>query len=141
MKYVIVYWSRFGNNRKLAEHLAIQLGKKGEVEILTPEKADPASMPMADLYVFSAAAEKFSIQSDMKKLMKNLMNLEGRKYAIINTHALGFKNWLGRMDKLLSKSNMAKVAEIDFRMGDGTDKGNGLPPDWEKRLDGFAAKL
>jgi len=26
-------------------------------------------------------------------------------------------------------------------MGDGTDKGHGLPPGWEKRLDEFAAKL
>lgn len=141
MKYAIIYWSRFGNNRKIAEHLSKALEKKGTVEILTADRADPNALPAADIYIFSAAAEKFSIQSDMKKLMKSLRNMDGRKYAVINTHALGFKSWLGRMNKLLSKSGMAKAAEIDFRVGDGTDKGNGLPGGWEKRLDDFAAKL
>jgi len=141
MKYAIVYWSRFGNNRKIAEHLAGVLEKKGTVEILTADKADARAMPAADVYIFSAAAEKFTIQSDMKKLMKNLGNMESRKYAIINTHALKFKSWLGRMDKLLAKSGMVKVAETDFVMGDGTDKGNGLPEGWEKRLDEFAGKI
>lgn len=141
MKYAIIYWSRFGNNRKIAEHLAKALERKGTVEILTADRADPGAMPAADVYVFSAAAEKFSIQSDMKKLMKVLRNMDGRRYALINTHALGFKSWLGRMNKLLSKSGMSKIAELDFRMGEGTDKGNGLPEGWEKRLDEFAAKL
>lgn len=141
MKYAIIYWSRYGNNRKIAEHLAKTLGKKGEVIVMTADKADPKALPAADIYVFSAAAEKFSIQSDMKKLMGNIRGLDGRKYAVINTHGLGFKNWLGRMNKLLSGSGMAKAAEIDFRVGEGTDKGNGLPPGWENKLDEFAAKL
>lgn len=141
MKYAIIYWSRFGNNRKIAEHLAKALEKKDTVSVITADRADPSALPAADIYIFSAAAEKFSIQTDMKKLMKNLRNMDGRKYAVINTHALGFKNWLGRMNKLLSKSGMSKIAELDFRVGEGTDKGNGLPEGWENRLDEFAAKL
>jgi len=139
MKYVIVYYSRFGNNKKLVEHLAQDLMKKGQVQVLSADKAEP--LPPADVYIFSAAAERFSIQSDMKKLMKNLHSMEGKKYAIINTHALKFKSWLGRMDKLLAKSGMTKLAEVDFRMGTGTDKGSGLPEGWEKRLDEFAGML
>lgn len=139
MKYVIVYYSRYGNNKKIVEHLSHILMKKGQVQVLTADKAEP--LPPADVYVFSAAAERFSIQEDMKKLMKGLGGMEGKKYAIINTHALKFKSWLGRMDKLLSKSGMAKIAEIDFRMGAGTDKGNGLGEGWEKRLEEFAGKI
>jgi len=141
MKYMIIYWSRYGNNRKIAEHLSKILGKRGAVEVLTADKADPNALPAADVYIFSAASEKFSIQDDMKKLMKALRNMEGRKCAIINTHGLGFGNGLGKMSRMLSKSGMAKVAEIDFRVGEGTDKGNGLPEGWEKRLDEFASKL
>lgn len=139
MKYAIIYYSRFGNNKKIVEHLAQILMKKGQVQVLTADKTK--SLPPADVYVFSAAAERFSIQSDMKTLMKNLIGMEGKKYAIINTHALKFKSWLGRMDKLLSKSGMAKIAEIDFRVGDGTKKGSGLAEGWEKRLEEFAGKL
>ena len=139
MKYAIIYYSRFGNNKKIVEHLAHILMKKGQVQVLTADKASP--LPPAEVYIFSAAAERFSIQSDMKKLMKGLSGMEGKKYAIVNTHALKFKSWLGRMDKLLSKSGTAKVAEVDFKMGEGTDKGNGLAEGWENRLEEFAGKL
>ena len=51
------------------------------------------------------------------------------------------KNQLGKMEKLLSKKKMVKVASIDFQVGDGTEDGNGLPTGWEGKLDGFAGKL
>jgi flavodoxin len=139
MKYAIVYYSRFGNNKKIVEHLAQILMKKGQVQVLTADKAEP--LPPADVYIFSAAAERFSIQSDMKKLMKESHGMDGKKYAIINTHALKFKSWLGRMDKLLANSGMAKIAEVDFRVGEGTKEGNGLTEGWEKRLEDFALKI
>jgi flavodoxin len=141
MKYAIIYWSRFGNNMKIVEKLELLLKPKGEVNIIKAGTPEAAKLPDADVYIFSAAAEKFSIQADMKKLMKSLRGMNGKKYAIINTHALKFKNWLGRMDKLLKNSGMTKVAEADFIMGDGTDKGNGLVDGWEKKLAGFAGKL
>jgi flavodoxin len=141
VKYVIIYYSRFGNNKKIVEHLAHILMKKGQVQILTADRADPVALPPADVYVFSAAAERFSIQIDMKNLMKNISGMDGKKYAIVNTHALKFKSWLGRMDKLLAKSGMSKIAEVDFRMGSGTDKGTGLADGWETKLEGFAGKI
>jgi len=139
MDYVIVYWSRYGNNTKIVERLEALLKPKGGVQVV--KAGDGVALPSADVYVFSAAAERFSIQSDMKNLMSGLRGMEGKKYAIINTHALGIKNWLGRMDKLLSKSGMSKIAETDFRVGAGTDKGEGLPEGWEKKLEEFAGKL
>jgi len=141
VKYLVVYWSRFGNNRKLAEHLSKVLMRKGQVSLLTADRADPDALPNADVYVFSAASEKFSIQTDMKKLMKALKGFEGRKCAIINTHGLRWGNGLGKMRKMLSRSGLQVAAELDFRVGEGTDKGNGLPEGWEKRLEDFAAKL
>lgn len=139
MKYVIVYWSRFGNNRKIAARLEALLKPKGE--IITLVAADSVKLPQADVYVFSAAAERFSIQEDMKKLMSGLRGMEGKKYALINTHALGFKSWLGRMNKLLAKSGLVKLAETDFRVGGGTKEGNGLPQGWEKKLEEFTNKI
>jgi len=141
MKYIIVYWSRFGNNKRIVDALEPMLAKKGTVTVVKAGTPEAAKLPPADVYIFSAAAEKFSIQTDMKKLMKGLRGMEGKKYAIINTHALKFKNWLGRMDKLLKKSGMTKVAEAAFYMGPGTDKGKGLGEGWEKQLEEFAGKL
>ncbi len=141
MRYVIVYWSRFGNNKAIVDRLETQLKPKGDVHVLKAGTPEAGKLPDADMYIFSAAAEKFSIQSDMKALMKALHDMGGKRYAIINTHALKFKDWLGRMDKLLKKSGMAKAAEVAFLMGPDTDKGKGLGEGWEKQLDEFAAKL
>ncbi|MCK4717144.1 MAG: flavodoxin family protein, partial [Thermoplasmata archaeon] len=126
MKYVIVYWSRYGNNKKIVEQLAERLGSKGEVQVLKTDEVDPTAMPEADIYVFSAAAEIFSVQVDMKKLMKTLEGMNGKKYGMINTHQMKKKNQLGKMEKLLSKKKMVKVAEVEFRMGEKCEEGDGL---------------
>ena len=141
MKYVIVYWSHFGNGKKLVDYLAKKLEKKGaETQIFKTDEADPTAMPKADLYVFSAPTEAFKIQKDMRDFMKNLEGTEEKKYGIINTHAMK-KNRLNKMEKLLSKKKMVKVAGVDFQVGADARTGNGLTDGWEAKLDEFAGKL
>jgi flavodoxin len=141
MKYVIIYWSRYGNGKKLVDYLAGKLKQKGaETQIFKTDEADPAAMPKADLYVFSAATEAFNIQKDMRAFMKNLEGIEEKKYGIINTHAMK-KNRLNKMEKLLSKKKMVQVAAVDFQIGKDAQTGNGLMEGWEAKLDEFAGKL
>ena len=142
MKYVIVYFSRYGNGKKLVEHLSGKLKeKKGAVQVFTPTEANPTAMPEANVYVFSAAAEQFSLQRDMKSFMKNLSRMDGKKYGIMNTHGLK-KDRLDKMEKILSKKNMVKLAGLEFRVqGDGVGTGNGLPSGWETVVEEFAGKL
>lgn len=141
MKFVIVYWSRFGNNKKAVEHLAGKLKERGDVQIFRTEEADPAAMPEADYYIFSAAVEAFRIQVNMKEFMKNLQGMEGKKYGIINTHWRKKKHLLPKMEKLLSNKKMVKIAEVDFRIGEGSEQGEGLWEGWEAKLDDFAGKF
>jgi flavodoxin len=140
MNYVIVYWSRYGNGKKVVENLSTKLNKKGETKIFTTDEANPTSLPDADMYIFSAPTEAFNIQKNMRKFIKKLKGVDGKKYGIINTHAMD-KNWLGKMEKLLSKKNMEKVAEIDFRVGKDANTGNGLMDGWEAKVEEFADKL
>ncbi len=142
MKYIIIYWSRYGNGKKLVEYLARKLKEKaGEAQIFKTDEADPTTMPQADAYVFSAATEAFSIQRDMKAFMKKLKGMEGKKYGIINTYGMK-KSRLDKMEKLLSKKKMIKVAGVEFHVeGDGVQTGNGLMTGWEVKLDEFAGKL
>ena len=114
--------------------------KKVKTQIFKTDEADPTKMPKADLYIFSAATEAFNVQKNMRTFMKNLKNMENKKYAIINTHAME-KNRLYKMEKLLSNKNMVKVAEIDFKVGKDAQTGNGLMQNWETKLDEFAEKL
>ena len=141
VKYVIIYWSRYGNGKKLVDYLAGKLEKKkAEIQIFKTDEADPATMPEADMYVFSAPTEAFNIQKDMKKFMKKLKGMKERKYGIINTHGMK-KNCLHKMEKLLSKNEMMKVAGVDFQVGDGSRTGNGLMENWKVKIDEFAEKL
>jgi len=141
MKYVIVYFSRYGNGKKLVEYLAGKLkDMKGAVQLFKVDEADPGAMPEADVYVFSAAAEAMSIQRDMKKFMKMLTGMDGKKYGIINTHGMK-KDRLDKIEKILSKKKMVKVAGVAFHVEGDVQTGNGLMKGWEARLDEFAGTL
>ena len=141
MKYTIVYWSRYGHNKKIVNYLAEKLKeKKEETQILTTDEADPTALPEADLYIFSAATEAFNLQRNMRTFMKNLEGMNGKKYGIINTHGMD-KNRLYKMEKLLSKKNMIKVADVDFKVGKDIKSGNALMEGWEAKIDKFAEKL
>lgn len=142
MKYVLYYWSRFGHNKKIVEYLGTKLKDKSkEIDIINVEEADPTKVPNADFYVFSAPAEAFNVQRNMRKFMKKLSSMDDKKYAIINTHGMN-RNWLKKMDKYLKNTNMEKVAEADLIVkGDGQKEGNALPDDWKEKIDDFSSKL
>jgi len=141
MKYVIVYWSRYGHNKKIVNYLSEKLkGKKAETQVLTTDEANPTALPEADLYIFSAAAEAFNLQRNMRTFMKNLEGMDGKKFGIINTHGMD-KNRLSKMETLLSKKNMVKVADVDFKVGKDIKSGNALMDGWENKIDEFAKKL
>lgn len=144
VSYVIVYWSRYGNGKRIVETLQTKLkkDKKTDIQVFTTDEADPTNMPKADLYVFSAPAEAFNVQKNMRKFMKKLESMDDKKYAIINTHSMKNKNWLHKMEKLLSKKNMVKVADVDFVIGkEGQQEGKGHIDGWENKLDDFVKKI
>jgi len=137
----MVYWSRYGHNKKLIDFLENILKKNGgETQIFTTEQANPTALPNADVFIFSAAAEKFNLQQNMRKFMKNISGMDGKNYGIMNTHAMK-KNRLSKMEKLLSKKNMVKIAEADFQVGKDISSGNAFIGNWKAKLDEFAKKL
>ena len=142
MKYVMIYWSRYGHNKQIVDYLSELLSKKGhETSVFKTEDSDPGSLPDADMYIFSASAEAFRLQKNMRKFMKKLSGMQEKNFAIINTHAMKSKNWLKSMDKILSKKEMKKVAETDFIIGEGQEKGDGLEDGWKEKLKQFSEKL
>jgi hypothetical protein len=112
-----------------------------EVLVLLTDEADPARLPAADVYVFSAPTQALRLVGSMRRFLKRLRDMQGLSYGIINTHGMKNGSRLGKMEALLKKKEMVKRAELDFLVGDGTESGNGLPPGWETALDDFAARL
>jgi hypothetical protein len=72
--------------------------------------------------------------------MKNIKGMDRRKYGINNTHGMDI-NRLYKMEKLLSKKNMVKVAGADLKVGKDIKSGNASMEGWEAKVDEFAGKL
>jgi flavodoxin len=141
MNYVIVYWSRYGNGKKIVDYLANKLKQKNaDTKIFNTDEVDPSSMPEADFYIFSAPTEAFNLQGNMRSFMKRLDGMDGKKYGIINTHGMK-RNLLGKMEKLLAKKNMEMVASVDFKVDKEVNTGNGLMDGWETQVDTFIEQL
>ncbi len=142
MKHVIVYWSRYGNGKKVVEQLAKVLEERGdETTVMTTDEADPKSLPDADIYVFSAAQEMFNLQKNMRKFMKSLKGMDGKNFGIINTHSMPEKNQLAKMEKMLSAAGMKKAAGVHIRVEGDAKDAQGLPEGWEAKVEKFADKL
>ena len=143
MKVVVVYSSRYGNGKRCVDCVDAALKAKGhEVQILNAPESDPAQIPPADIYVFSGAAEAFGLAKGIRNYIENIPVLEGRKYALINTHGMKKPRGLPKMEKILSgKKRMVKVGEIHFQVGEGSQQGNGLPQDYKVQLTSWVDKL
>ena len=143
MEYEIYYCLlvKIGNGKKIVNYLSSKLNdKKVESEIFKTDETNPCKLPEADLYVFSSPTEAFNIQKNMRKFLKNLEGMNEKKYGIINTHGMK-RNLLFKMEKLLSKKNMTKVASVDFQIGEGSQTGEGLMDGWESMVDEFVGQL
>ena len=141
MKYIIVYWSRYGHGKKIVNYLSERIKKKKEeAQVFSTDEINPKDMPKGDFYIFSSPTEAFNIQRNMRNVMKKLEGMDGKKYGIINTHGMN-RNWLNKMEKLLSKKNMVKVAGIDFQIGKNANTGEGLMDGWETKVDEFSNKI
>ena len=141
MNLVIVYWSRYGNGKRIIDYLGKKIEKKGvKTQVFRTDEADPSSMPKADVYIFSAPTEVFNIQKNMRTFLKKLQGMEGKRYGIINTHGMN-RDWLNKMEKTLSKKKMIKVAGVDFKVGKDANTGNGLLEGWEIKVDGFTDNI
>jgi len=136
MKVVIVYSSRYGNGKKCVDCVDGALKARGhEVQVLNAPQSSPAQIPPADMYVFSGAAEAFGLAKGIKDYMNNMPELQGKKYALINTHGMSKPRGLPKMEKILSgKKKMVKVSEIHFQVGKEANTGNGLPAGYEAQL-------
>ena len=137
MKFVIVYSSRYGNGKKCVDAVDTELKTKGhEVQIINAQESNPAQIPKADMYIFSGATEAFRIAVGIRKYLKKMPQMEGKKYALISTHAMDKAIALNKMDKLLSKKKkMEKVSTIDFKVNNkAAQQSNGLPEGYEENL-------
>ena len=115
MKVCIAYESKFGNGKKLVDHVQTTLSKNGHnVETCSVREVSPDSLPNADLYIFSSPTHVGGPPGKMKKFLKNLkINQEGAKYTLMATSMDPNAKTLQKMEQLLQSKGIAKVGIRD----------------------------
>jgi flavodoxin len=86
MKTVVVYASRKGNTRRVAEEIAKHLRTRGSVEMYEVSEA-PFRLPEADLYFFGAPTEGHAVMPAMTDYLKRFDDepLAGKPAAVFDT--------------------------------------------------------
>jgi flavodoxin len=141
MNVCIAYESKFGNGKKLVEHLQTVLSKKGhDVETFSVREIKPNSLPNAELYIFSSPTHVGGPPGKMKKFLKKLeIKQEGAKYTLMATSMDPNAKTLQKMEQLLQSKGMTKITD-GVRIKVNGMKGP-LEEGFEKKLEEFTKKI
>ncbi len=141
MKVCIAYDSKYGNGKKLVEHMQNTMSKKDhEVETYSVREINPDSLPNADVYIFSSPTHIGRPSGKMKKFLNKLeINQDGAKYSLIATYKDPNPKTLQKMEEILQTKGMTKISEGVFIKVNGM-KGP-LEEGYEKKLEEFTNKI
>jgi flavorubredoxin len=141
MKVCIAYESKFGNGKKLVDHLQTTLSKNGHnVETCSVREVSPDSLPKADLYIFSSPTHVGGPPGKMKKFLKKLkINQEGAKYTLMATSMDPNAKTLQKMEQLLQSKGITKATD-GVRIKVNGMKGP-LEEGYEGKLEEFTKKI
>lgn len=100
-KVLIVYWSKYGNTKQVAETIAkgIKSAKQVEIAVKDVKNTKPEEALDYDVLVIGSANHIGRPVGDIRKFLKNLekLDLEGKKGAVFDTH---IKNDLKAVQKM-----------------------------------------
>lgn len=125
MKIQVIYDSKFGNTKKVADAVVTALDRGNEVSVVHVDKVDTDKLQEFDILIFGAPTHAFRPSQPMKAFLKRIPNnsLSGVKAAVFDTRATEKsinEKWLlkfmvrlfGYAAKPLSKTVKKKGAEI-----------------------------
>jgi len=87
MTSLIVYFSKFGNTRRLAVAMAEPLGRSGDVRVIPIDQLTPADFEGIDLVVMGTPTHAFSLPQTVAAILKTLPSgiLAGKSVAAFDT--------------------------------------------------------
>jgi flavodoxin len=95
MNSLVIYGSRHGNTRKLAEAIAVELGKHTAAQLMPAEKVPSILSPQTDLVVVGGPTEAHQMTAPVGELFARLSKdaLDGKRAAAFDTR-LRWPKWL-----------------------------------------------
>jgi flavodoxin len=94
MKSIVIYGSRTGNTRKIAEAIADVLGQRGEARLVAAEDANAVEPHVGELLVIGGPTERHAVTPAVRDLMDRMRpkGLGGVAAAAFDTR-LGMPRW------------------------------------------------
>ena len=151
-----VHASKYGNGAKVAEALRTRMASRG-VDVLVHHvgEIDPASLPAAELYLFSSPGRIGKPIRSMRRFLKDLRLPAGTRYALLTTEmAPQPDKKTGRMpteeeickvqrvrpimNEILQDKGLVAVAEEKVYV---TGLKGPLEEGWRQKVDAFADRL
>ena len=87
MKTLIVYFSRFGNTRRVAQAVAETMKQAGEARIVSIDQLAPSDFEGVDLVVMGSPTHAFGVPQEMRSALATLPAgiLTGKSVAAFDT--------------------------------------------------------
>jgi flavorubredoxin len=141
MRIIIAFESKYGNGKKAVDHLGSTLTKNGHsVDIFDMRKAEPGSLPEADIYVFSSPTHLGNAPFKVRGFLKNLKIPKGKaKYALMATYLYPRSKSLNTMNERIKDLGIPKAAD-DLLIKVTAVKGP-LEEGYEEQVEAFASQL
>lgn len=119
MKVLIVYESKYGNTKKVAETIGEGIKEEGiEPNVTHVKEVEEETIKDYDVIVIGSPTYVGSHAKSIKKFIKSLVNLplEGKSFAVFDTHLGGkgggfLRNTIKKMEEQIKKTipNLKKV--------------------------------
>ena len=102
MNTVIVYFSKFGNTQKVAEHIGEVCKIHGATQVCSLEDLAPTALQNADLVIFGSPTHRMNLPETIRSLFESLPKraLKGTPVAAFDTSY--------KMNRFLSRFTAAK---------------------------------
>ena len=144
MNVSIIYESKYGNGKQAMTYLENILRKKGDsVRIMSVHEIKPHSLPVSDLYIFSAPNAFGKIVRSMRKFLEKIeIKNSSSHYILVNTcldPSSSQDKGLEQMEEILRKKNISKLSE-GLKLKVMAMKGP-LEAGFEKKLDELAETI
>ena len=87
MNTLVVYFSKFGHTRKIAEQIAQTLQSHGSVRAIAADQLNPADLTGLDLLIFGTPTHRMNLPEALRPILASLPRrcLRGVEYAAFDT--------------------------------------------------------
>ena len=129
MKISIIYYTKTGNTKKIAQAIASVLKLKHDVRVMSIEEATETDVITADIVGLGSGIYAFDVSRKLTKFINALKTVNNKKAFLFTTSGMGSLMFHKKFKKVLNKKGFNVISEFACK---GYNKGRPNEEDLEK---------